>query len=84
VILKVWTDGVDFKLLEADGKKLIGNCRRCGQCCINAKCGYLVQETLDDKPHARCGLITWIPAACALFPLPDEIQDCHQKAFHYE
>lgn len=59
-----------FYVVEADGFKLEGNCKRTGQCCAALKCEYLTYEIMNGKKVARCILheANWKPAWCTLWP----------------
>lgn len=73
-----------LRITAVNGKRLIGECQRCGWCCRNAHCEYLKMETLNGKVNAVCIIYNRRPIACALWPLPDEVDDCQMNAYRYE
>jgi len=76
-------DADRLRLLELNGKRLIGECRRCGACCKLTKCELLGVEMVDDKPRHFCKDYHNRSMRCTLWPYPgDPIPEgC---GFHWE
>ncbi len=73
-----------MRIVDVDGRRLLGECKRCGKCCkINRDCPEVVNETLDGKPWHVCKIYFDRPVRCAIWPLSgDPIPEgC---GFHYE
>ena len=82
--------------------KVEGECNRCGECCETyfpssweewkdeetGSCKYLVRETVDDKPMARCAKQWNKPSACLLFPFnpldPNHFRELPNCSFSFK
>jgi hypothetical protein len=72
-------------VLSVDGRKRLGSCLRCGQCCrVNRGCEHLRYETLDGRPTAICAVYFDRPLGCAVWPLPDSTDVPDGCGFRYE
>jgi Fe-S-cluster containining protein len=72
------------RIVSVNGRRLLGECRRCGACCRATGCTHIVQdEVLEDGSRPwRCDIYHTRPMGCALWPLPDQVrEDC---GFHYQ
>jgi len=77
-------DGVfNIYVRYVNGKRRIGQCHRCGQCCKQSNCKYLIYETIDGKVTYRCDVYSQRPLACAMWPMPEDEQP-DGCGFHYE
>jgi hypothetical protein len=73
VRLKVDLDNpANVRIIDVDGTPLIGECKRCGECCRILNCEHLIEETIDDKFVARCAIYQKRPVRCVIWPLPDD------------
>ena len=85
-----------YRLLEMDGKKLVGECNQCGECCKGPNvpfkshtaapwCVFLVQDQANEKgePIFRCDCYHVRPVGCALWPI-SEVEIPVECGFHYE
>ena len=80
------------QLYSVDGRRVLGECKRCGVCCSvyesGFPCRHLLIEEVDNKPRATCNSKTLYGGyfarmmACVAYPLPDDIlPTC---GFYYE
>jgi len=80
------------QLYSVDGRRVLGECKRCGVCCSvyesGFPCRHLLIEEVDNKPRATCNSKTLYGGyfarmmACVAYPLPDDVlPTC---GFYYE
>jgi hypothetical protein len=72
-----------MRIIEVDGMVLLGDCLRCGECCLRLKCEEVFNETLDYRDHYVCRVYRGRPISCALWPRPGDPQP-EGCGFRYE
>jgi hypothetical protein len=80
--MKLATIDIDrAAIVRQDGKILVGDCNRCGECCKvsppypgeDGACIYLVKDQLvDGELVYRCDVYFKRPFGCALWPEVDD------------
>lgn len=69
-------DTATWRIIDADGTPLLGECLRCGKCCEAIGCPELIYESHEYRIEAVCKIYNRRPFWCAVWPKPtDSIPD---------